>query len=290
MAGGPRGTRTDCVGAEGSAGARRSPCAPAAVAGRTRSLLPKEHGAYAQFALPIVGALVAGSLGVGAVGYAVAASALFFAHEPLLVLLGQRGGRALSDAGARARTRLFLLSSIALSAAAVGYLFGGTGARWSAGAGALLSAAMGGVVMRRWEKTTGGEVLAAVTLPFCGVPVALAGGVPAEFALWSWLVWSAVFVCATLSVRAVIARSKRRRSEPLMTASVAVALLVACLGAWGSLSGAFDVALGMAAAPVVALSLAFVVLSPHARHLRRMGWMLMGASTATLCLLILASV
>src|SRR5262245_28487506 len=57
-------------------------------------MLPREHGAYGQLLFPLVTALAVGWPTVAAYGLAVAGIALFVAHEPLLVVMGQRGVRA----------------------------------------------------------------------------------------------------------------------------------------------------------------------------------------------------
>src|SRR5512146_2750682 len=80
-------------------------------------LLPREHGAYGQFLFPIATALVLGNRGLSAVALTVATSAVFVAHEAVLVLLGQRGGRA---ARQHWRAALAWLAACALIAAATG--------------------------------------------------------------------------------------------------------------------------------------------------------------------------
>ena len=54
----------------------------------TPRLLPREHGAYAQLAFPLLSVLIAAHWNLPVVGFAVATVALFFAHEPVLILLG----------------------------------------------------------------------------------------------------------------------------------------------------------------------------------------------------------
>src|SRR5205823_6340503 len=55
------------------------------------ALLPKEHGAYGQLLFPLITAMAVGRPGVAAWSFAAAAVCAFLAHEPLLLLLGQRG-------------------------------------------------------------------------------------------------------------------------------------------------------------------------------------------------------
>ncbi len=59
-----------------------------------RSLAPREHGAYGQLFVPIAAALAMGRPSLGAVAIAVAGTAVFFGHEPLLVVGGGGGARA----------------------------------------------------------------------------------------------------------------------------------------------------------------------------------------------------
>ena len=57
------------------------------------NLKPKEHGAYAILAIPIVTAILVTGPTVVGLCVAVASLAGFLAHEPLLVALGHRGAR-----------------------------------------------------------------------------------------------------------------------------------------------------------------------------------------------------
>ena len=67
-----------------------------------RSLLPHEHGAYGQVAMPLVCALALGRPGVAAALLAAGAFAGFLSYEPLLVATGNRGKRARDEDGPRA--------------------------------------------------------------------------------------------------------------------------------------------------------------------------------------------
>lgn len=110
-----------------------------------RSLMPREHGAYGQLALPLLTALFSGRPTAAAFLYAAAAVFAFFAHEPLLVLLGQRGSRAFRELGARARLRLTLLAVGTLLCAGLALMLSSQTARLGVcrtarrGAGALAS-------------------------------------------------------------------------------------------------------------------------------------------------------
>src|SRR5512139_2368612 len=84
------------------------------------SLLPREHGVYAEVLFPIVTALIIGPASPGGVCFAIAIIAAFLVHEPVLVLLGRRGGRIKRELGAPARQRLVLLASIAAASGVIG--------------------------------------------------------------------------------------------------------------------------------------------------------------------------
>ncbi len=59
----------------------------------TRSLAPREHGAYGQLFAPLVAALLATRITLPGLAFAVAGTCAFYAHEPWLVIAGQRGQR-----------------------------------------------------------------------------------------------------------------------------------------------------------------------------------------------------
>src|SRR4051812_49522750 len=96
-------------------------------------MLPREHGAYGQLLFPLVTALAVGRPRVVAWLLAASAVGAFLAHEPLLVLLGQRGARA---ARAQRGQAAIWFGGTAVAAA------GGGG-----GAGAMLAADVGGVLV-----------------------------------------------------------------------------------------------------------------------------------------------
>ena len=68
-----------------------------AQAPRPRSLLPQEHGAWGQLAMPILSALALGAPSAAALLLTAATVLAFLAHEPWLVVLGHRGMRAKAE-------------------------------------------------------------------------------------------------------------------------------------------------------------------------------------------------
>ena len=139
-------------------------------------MLPREHGAYGQLLFPLVTALAIGRPALSASMLACAIVCAFLSHEPLLVLLGQRGARAAREQRAQA-TRWFA------SCASGAVVLGGAGialmpshARTMLVVPAILAAALVVVVVRGREHTAAGEVLSAVTLSSFALPVGAAAG------------------------------------------------------------------------------------------------------------------
>ncbi len=241
-----------------------------------RSLMPKEHGAYGQLAFPAASALLLGRPTLASVALVVSACALFFAHEPWLVLLGRRGTRARREDG-RPATRA-LAASLTMGGLCAGIaLARAPSAAWALAPSVALGALVVPLVIAGKEKTLAGELLVATALSSLALPVALMSGVRAGEAAAVALVWTASFGLATLGVREAMARRRlsRRGAPRSLMAPIAVAVVVAVAAAKG-----WWVAL--AVAPFVAACALLVLAPPAPRHMKRVGWSLIGASGATL--------
>lgn len=239
-----------------------------------RSLAPREHGAYGQLAAPMVAALAAGRPGLTSVALVGATAALFFAHEPVVVLRGGRGPRARAEHGGAATRRLRLCLLVGLGLGAVALARAPRPVWEAAAVAAALGLATLGHLLARVEKTLIGELVASSTLAAASAPLAVAGGVPVVTAWWMWSAWALGFAAVTCAVRDVIARGKRRRTAaPLVVLPLTVAgaaALTATHSRWP-----------LCAAPLVAVALALVALPAAPRRLRQTGWLLMVASLAT---------
>lgn len=242
---------------------------------RPRSLAPKEHGAYGQLALPLVAGLAMGRPGVAAFALAAGSALAFVAHEPLLILAGQRGARARREEGDRARRRVAALGAGALAAGSVGLAFAPPAARLATIVPLALVALLVPFIARNAEKTTAGELLAAAALASTGVPVALAAGVAPGPAWGAWIAFWLAFGSSTFAVRAVIAHVRapvswtRRAAAPAILAVVALVLARA---------GVLAPSAAMGAAPMLALALALALRPPPPTALRRVGWRLVATS------------
>ena len=78
------------------------------------SLLPREHGAYAEMALPQVTALILGGGSLPPLLIAGAVACRFPLHEVALVVAGRHRPRVLEAVGARAGRRVALLLALAV--------------------------------------------------------------------------------------------------------------------------------------------------------------------------------
>lgn len=83
----------------------------------SRSYLPREHGAYGQIGVPLAVALLSGRPGYATALLALAAIAVFFAHEPILAFASRRGGRARETARAARRLERTLPGELLLASA-----------------------------------------------------------------------------------------------------------------------------------------------------------------------------
>lgn len=261
--------------------------APLTQPSHRRALVPREHGAWAQMALPLVSALLVAGVSVSALLLAAATVLGFIAHEPALVLVGVRGVRVREAEGARARRWLVLLLVGAVTGGVVGLLL----APWSARAALLVAGAAGallmGLAVRRREQSMVGEFIAVTAFVAAGAAVALSSGSTLALALTLTLTWWLAFGASIFAVHVVLARAS---SKGVQEHGVRNAMLVVALVVGGSLLG-LHFGLGWvipaALAPMAVLSLVVCLVPFSARDLHRLGWGLAGASTTTLVVLVL---
>lgn len=241
-----------------------------------RSLAPKEHGAYGQLALPLAAALVGGRPGIAALCLGAAGVAAFLAHEPLVIIMGRRGHRALREDGPRARRMSCWLGAIVALTGCLGFASASMAVRLLAMVPVGLALLVGAVIRSHAEKTATGELLAAATLSSVGLPVAVASGAPMATAWITWGAWCIAFATATIAVRTVIAFARepmalgRRMTAPL--ALIAIGLVFAAAG-W------VPTFVMLAFVPTLALALGLAARPPSPRRLRQIGWALVGATT-----------
>jgi hypothetical protein len=253
-------------------------------------MLPREHGAYGQLLFPLVTALALTRFQGAALLTALAAVAAFVAHEPLLVLSGGRGARARRENQRRAVIWLVTASAIAIAAGLFGYAATPAGDRLIFLSPLLLAGVLIVLLLREREKSTAGEIIAAIALSSAAIPVCASVGSPHR-GLVIAVIFGGLFVVSTLAVRIVILAVRgggnpeavRRTRLQLATAAmllVTTAVLLATRSALPPLTAAVTIV------PGLALATAMAVRPPPASRLRTIGWTLVATSAFTAAVLI----
>jgi hypothetical protein len=248
-------------------------------------MLPHEHGAWGQLAMPLLTALAIGRPGVAPTALAAAVVLAFIAHEPLLVLLGQRGRRVAEEEAPRARRWLAVTGGLAVLSGALGIVLAPAAARVALALPAGLAVVVALLVWRRLEKTTLGEIVVAAALSSAGWAVALAARAPSEDALAAALAWILAFAAATLGVRVILLRARSKGAHDpgklhavLAAALAGVAVLLSAAG--------LPAALAWATLPTALLSIIVCLARFSPKRLRPLGWAIVGSSAVTLVILV----
>jgi hypothetical protein len=253
-------------------------------------LLPKEHGAYAQLAFPLVTGMALAVPTLPTLALGGAAVAFFLANESAAILLGARGMRLKDQEGSRAR----VWGSILLGFGAI-LGVGGMAAGWpEIWPSVLLPAAAGlllvPLALMGRQKTLLGEFLAFTAFATLVLPMAGASGVDPTRAALAAGVWWVSFGLGTLEVHAIKARHKKtgrtgwtRWASPLASGLTLAGALLLALG-----QGGFPASAGPAAAlipPALAI-FSLSLIQVHPKHLKRVGWSLVAANSLALILLL----
>jgi YwiC-like protein len=250
-------------------------------------LFPREHGAYGQLLFPLVCSLLVGHPAAGAYLLAAAGIAAFLAHESLLVVLGQRGARSARELRHEAWRSLALFGGFAAVCAAVALSVLSRVALVGVAVTVFLALAVAIAVAVGRERTTVGEMLVAVALASLSVPTALAGLVPMSAALTIFAVFASTSIAATVAVRSMIGRvSKGGGPPPILSVTLALAVVAALTLL--ALVGRLSIVAPYAALPVCAVSLGLAVRMPSPKHLRVIGWTLVGATALAAIILVAA--
>ena len=231
-----------------------------------RWLVPREHGAYFQLAIPLLAAWWLGPSSSASLLVGVAACLAFLAHEPLLVVLGARGARMRQNAGRRARTWVTVLAGSATATGALGLALAPPGGLPFAAVGGLLGVILIGLARRGVEHTLYGELIAAVALTGASAIVRAAAGTAPSVVLAWWLGWATGFGATVIAVHRVIARHRRAASQIDRILTLCGLACSAALVATTRNSLVSSVA-----APLVACATVIVVAPPRATRLRAVG-------------------
>jgi hypothetical protein len=119
----------------------------------SRILIPREHGAYVELLFSLATALALGGFKLAQLLLAVAAIAVFLAHEPILVLAGGRGTRSLGRLKSRAVRLAAALGVVAFTMGAMGLWNSPPGARSAILLPLVPAALLIPLIFRQREKT-----------------------------------------------------------------------------------------------------------------------------------------
>jgi hypothetical protein len=260
----------------------RTPDAKGDLGTPPRNMAPKEHGAWGQLGFPLFVALALGKPSLAAISLGVAAIGMFMVHEPLVVLLGQRGTRALRQAAAPAKRRLLGLLGLSVLFGGAAVLRASTSVRLAVlGTLGLAAVAIFGFLVRGHERSTVGELWIAWTLPAAAVPVAIAAEVSLSNACASWLSLALAYSAGIYGVRGIIQGFGQGKSSAGWPGLGAVLVLTLGLGF-----------LSQSAATAALWFWAIVVgcrlFRPSPRSLRRVGWILVVSSAVQAAWLVIA--
>ncbi|MCA9619175.1 MAG: YwiC-like family protein [Myxococcales bacterium] len=194
------------------------------------SLWPKEHGAYAEMAFPLLTGLALGRPKTAGLLMVVAAVIAFVLHEALLVAVGLRGRRVGELLGAKARRRLLVGGTVVVAAAVGGIALADDATRQLVAVPGVLALGVLGVVVARREKTTPGETLVAATFSAALLPVAAASGVALAPSIVAAVSWLFVFLLGTFTVRLTLERARKEPGPMRFVSPFASAVALATAG------------------------------------------------------------
>lgn len=252
-------------------------------------LVPREHGAYGQLAFPLVAALGLATPEPAALLLVVAFFAAFIAHEPLLVLLGQRGPRARRELQDDAVKTLVWSGATAIADAAIALVFMPAMYRWTVFVPAAFALAAIPMIVQKQQKTATGEMHVALTLASCALPVGVASGATPQESAACWFVFTLGFWAATLAVRATIALQRRERAAWLRIGALAIALASPFIVVLMSRRFGLNPLLWLSSLPLGVAAVSLALVPPSARRLRTVGWLLVGGGAIAAILLIAIS-
>lgn len=247
-------------------------------------LLPHEHGAYGQLGFPLLTAWLIGQANWPAAAATLACVTGFWLHEPALILFGRRGVRAANELRHSAWRALAVLVPLALAGAAAAWLNGGWSLRFSFLLLLLWAVLVAAAARRGVDRRIGFELFSCLGLAVCALPVGLAAAVPLKTMLGVVAIWGIVQCGSVLAIHGVIARAKRR-PRPAAGYGLAIIAVPALAAAAAGLVNRAWLAQALPLLPALTIVALLEWRAPSARHLRRLGWLLIGANAITLLLM-----
>jgi hypothetical protein len=249
--------------------------------------MPREHGAYVELGFPLVTALGLGRLNFAQLLLAIATVAVFLAHEPILVLAGERGRRALGHFKRQAASLAIVLLVVAIGTGAVGWWNAPPIARATLVLPLIFAALLIPLILSHREKTLAGELLVAFTFSSALIPIAMAGDVAPRIAVTAGAVWAGIFLLETLTVRGVRASRKEIiTAERSFLASLVGGVMGILAAIVITMAGALPLLAGVAIVPAALVALTCALARVHARQLRTLGWSLAASNVVALAALL----
>jgi hypothetical protein len=248
-------------------------------------MLPKEHGAYGQIAIPLLTAFLVAGVSVAGLLVTAAVAAGFLAHEPAAILLGLRGARAACALRQRAIRWLACAVVIGGSAGVGALLIMDPAARWSLAVPLAPALLLAIATSRGHEKSWHGETAAALAFSGAAVPVAAAAPAPIESGAVVAIPFALLFVASTLAVRVVVLRVRGGGNARATTVSrrAALALVISGFAALAVVvtTGLLAASVFIAATPGLLTAAVVAVHPPPPHRLRALGWTLVAVSVVT---------
>lgn len=248
-----------------------------------RTLLPREHGAYAQMAFPLVTALVTCGTSLAAMAWTTFVAAAFVMHEPMFVALGRRGRRLHRERGRHARLATVVIAALATVSLVFAIAAAPAGIRWTAVVPAVPALVVAIAIAADREKSAAGELAVAVTFSAAALPAATFAGGPVTAGLVIATTFALVFAAAVLAVRTVVLGMRAGGAPQAVRATSTVirwGAPVAAFGVWAALGHHVSPwILPGAAGPALLFAEIVAHVRPSAARLRTLGWSIVGVST-----------
>jgi len=242
------------------------------------SLLPREHGAYAQLGIALLAGLCLARPGVRAVLQGLLTVLVFLTSEPLMVLLGRRGAELRRQASRQAGTRLGQLGVVALLVAIPAWA-GATPVQFaSLIAPILLALGLFTLFLAKREHTPLGEGATAWAMASAACPVAfLAEATPLKGFQLFFLLGAVLFVGMTV-VRGHLLSLKPgmtfwSRSHPALLGFLLLAATTAL-----ALTHRLSWMAALCGLPITGMALEVWIRPRPSRPLKQLGWLLAAAS------------
>ncbi len=242
-------------------------------------LLPREHGAYAELGFSIITAAgLAQAVTIGGLLLSASVIAFFLAHEPILILRGERGKRR-SETSSHAAWMASLWLCVGVATGVAGW-WAAPAARIAVWPPLVFAALLAAAICKQREKSAPGEILVALAFSSAIVPLAIAGGAAAGHGITGGAVGAIIFIVQTFTVREVRARGVQQNKGTSLSLIVSIG---AAAGAWLLLQFASLAHLAaIALLPAIVISASCGLLHVTARRLRIVGWAFAASDVAAL--------